>query len=107
MEQVGQRQRLRVLERLVDSSLLFFGFQIDSWEFRVVFRTIMQQEGMESSRGPHVAAQIDPDEGRVLDPIGARMFFERYLQGAHVDVYWGTPERFLVELDERGRSQRP
>lgn len=96
-----------VLERLVDSSLLFLGFQIDSWEFRVVFRTIMQQEGMESSRGPHVAAQIDPEEGRVLDPVGARAYFERYLRGAYVDMYWGTPERFLYELELHGRGRRP
>lgn len=96
-----------VLERLVDSSLLFFGFQIDSWEFRVVFRTIMQQEGMESSRGPHVAAQIDPEEGRVLDPVGARTYFERYLRGAYVDMYWGTPERFLYELEQHGWSRQP
>lgn len=96
-----------VLERLVDSSLLFVGFQIDSWEFRVVFRTIMQQEGMESSRGPHVAAQIDPEEGRVLDPIGARSYFERYLRGVYVDMYWGTPERFLHELEQHGWGPRP
>ncbi len=93
-----------VLERLVDSSLLFLGFQIDSWEFRAVFRTIMQQEGIESSRGPHVAAQIDPEEGRVLDPAGARAYFERYLQGAHTDVYWGTTDGFLVDLAQKGRG---
>lgn len=92
-----------VLERLVDSSLLFLGFQVDSWEFRAVFRTVMQQEGMESSLGPHIAAQLDPDEGQVLDAGGARAYFERYLQGAHVDVYWGTADSFLVDLERQRR----
>ena len=94
-----------VLERLVDSSLLFLGFQIDSWEFRTVFRTVVQQEGMESSPGPHIAAQLDPDEGAVLDPGGARAYFERYLQGARVDVYWGTADTFLADLAREERRR--
>lgn len=95
-----------VLERLIDSSLLFLGFHIDSWEFRAVFRTVMQQEGMESSRGPHVAAQVEPEEGRVLDPAGARTYFERYLRGAAIDIYWGTAEGFLADL-ARTRDRSP
>lgn len=96
-----------VLERLVDSSLLFLGFALDSWEFRATFRAIMQQEGMESSMGPHVAAQIDPEEGRVLDPAGARTYFERYLRGARIDVYWGTAEGFLADLKRHLRGGAP
>ena len=28
-----------------DSALLFLGFQLDDWDFRVLFRSIMGQEG--------------------------------------------------------------
>lgn len=87
-----------ILANLVESSLLFLGFQIDSWEFRVVFRTVMQRDGMVSSGGPHVAAQIEPEEGRVIDPTGARTYFERYLRDKSIDIYWGTTEGFLVDL---------
>ena len=54
-------------------SLLFLGFQINS----PVFRTIMQQEGMKSSRGPQFAVEIAPEAGRVLLPSRTRADFER------------------------------
>lgn len=95
-----------VLASLVDTSLLFLGFHIDSWEFRAVFRTIMQQEGMASSCGPHVAAQIEPEEGRVIDPTGARAYFERYLRAVSIDIYWGTTEGFLVDLVGRAGGEQ-
>src|SRR5258705_7046422 len=41
---------------------------------RVMFRAIMDQEGGRGRRSmyAHVAAQIDPEEGRILEPRGAR-----------------------------------
>lgn len=95
----------RVRRATSDASLLFLGFRLDDWDFRVLFRSILDPEG-KFRRGDfvHVAAQVDPEEGRFLDPLGARNFFERYIQDADIDVYWGTVKDFTRELSARWHS---
>jgi hypothetical protein len=90
----------RVVRRaLSDSGLLFLGFQLDDWNFRVLFRSIMGQPGGERRKGyKHVAVQIDPEEGRVQEPERARRYLESYFRGADIDIYWGTVEDFFKEL---------
>ena len=34
-----------VLEALVNSALLFVGFQLDDWQFRVLFHSLLDQQG--------------------------------------------------------------
>ena len=84
-----------VRRALADTALLFLGFQMDDWNFRVLFRSIMSQEGRGRRRGyAHVAAQIDPEEGRILEPERARRYLESYFQDADISIYWGSAEDF-------------
>jgi hypothetical protein len=46
----------------------------------------------------HVAAQIDPEEGRILEPRGARAYLQSYFTEAAINIYWGTPDDFAAEL---------
>ncbi len=51
----------QVGSKLNDSSLLFLGFRMDDWSFRVLFRSIMRRGGaMLRSRHAHVAVQSTP-----------------------------------------------
>jgi hypothetical protein len=89
---------------LVNSALLFLGFQSSDWSFRVIFRTILMQEGSSQlKRYSHVTAQIDPEEGRVLEPKRARKYLEDYFldQTAKTSVFWGSAEDFAAELQRR------
>ena len=87
---------------LVDTSLLFLGFQLEEWNFRVLFSSIMSQEGREMRQNYiHVAAQIDPEEGRILEPARARQYLESYFQRALISIYWGSPEDFTRELSQK------
>lgn len=88
-----------VVEHLADSSLLFLGLQIDSWEFRTVFRFVMQKEAARSTQYPHFSAQVDPVEDAVLDAGKTREYFEEYFKGSRVDLCWSTVERFLTDLE--------
>lgn len=92
-----------VRSAFADSALLFLGFRMEDWDFRVLFRSIMSQEGGALlEQHSHVAAQIDPEEGLTLEPEGARRYFERYFCKPHdVSVYWGSVESFLIELYKR------
>ncbi len=88
-----------VRRALADTALLFLGFQMDDWNFRVLYRSIMSQEGgSRRKKYSHIAAQIDPEEGRTLEPARARRYFETYFQGSDISIYWGTAEDFVKDL---------
>jgi len=89
-----------VRRALTDTALLFLGFQMDEWNFRVLFRSILaQQGGGRRDRYAHIAAQIEPEEGRLLEPERARRYLENYFsKGADISIYWGSSDDFLKEL---------
>ncbi len=102
----GNRDLIPVTVRraLADTALLFLGFHMEDWNFRVLFRSIMsQQGGGRRKRYAHIAAQIDPEQGRAVDIERARRYLEEYFDEADITIYWGSAEDFLAEL--RGRLE--
>jgi hypothetical protein len=92
---------------LSNSSLLFLGFRLDDWDFRVFCRFLMATEGGNlRSRYTHVAVQLDPDQGRGLPAASARRFLESYFGEEHkkITVYWGSVEDFIQELNQRWQA---
>jgi len=96
-----------VRRKLADTALLFLGFQLDDWNFRILYRSIMGQEGRgRRSRYAHIAAQIDPEGGRILEPKRARKYLEDYFQDADISIYWGSADDFIADLHKRaGETQ--
>ncbi|MGH2733432.1 MAG: CHAT domain-containing protein [Actinomycetota bacterium] len=94
---------------LANSALLFLGFRMDEWDFRVLFRSIMRLEGGRGLRYrfAHVAAQIDPEQGQTLEPERARRYLESYFQDARISIYWGSVEDFAADLHDRWKRERP
>ena len=91
-----------VRRALADTALLFLGFHMEDWNFRVLFRSILNQQGSgRRKRYAHVAAQIDPEQGRATDPARARRYLEGYFDTADITIYWGSAEDFLRELKAR------
>ncbi|MFN2197546.1 MAG: CHAT domain-containing protein [Anaerolineales bacterium] len=92
-----------VKRALTDTALLFLGFQLDDWQFRVLLRSILaQQGGMRRARYPHIAAQLEPEEARLLEPGRARKYLETYFsQGAQISLYWGAVDDFARDLSTR------
>jgi hypothetical protein len=91
---------LLVRRAFADRGLLFLGFRLEEWDFRILFRSIMKQEGsVRRDEYTNVAVQIDPEEGRTLEPAGARNYLERYFEGRDISVYWGSSDDFLRELN--------
>jgi hypothetical protein len=95
-----------VRRAIVDSGLLFVGFRLDEFSFRVLFRSIISQEGSALLDDyAHIAAQLNPEEGRIREPERARKYLESYFQNAaRITIYWGSVEDFLQELDRRRRA---
>ncbi|MEJ2708294.1 MAG: CHAT domain-containing protein [Anaerolineales bacterium] len=84
---------------LSSTSLLFLGFQMDDWEFRTFFRYLMAQEGRELLKFySHAAAQIEPEEERIVDVKRARNYLEEYFESENISIYWGNSGEFLKDL---------
>ena len=92
-----------VRRALAANGLVFLGFHVDDWDFRILFRGILRQQGSNASRRrANVAVQIEPSEGKMLEPRGARNYLQKYfLTNRAIATYWGTFEDFLQELVER------
>ena len=94
-----------VKRALSDSALLFLGFQMTDWDFRVLFRSIMnQQGGKRRAKYAHIAVQIDPEEDRIAEPEQARKFLQEYFQTAAIYIYWGGVQEFVRELQKYRRQ---
>jgi hypothetical protein len=89
-----------VRNALVGTGLLFLGFQMDDWAFRVLFRSILTFEGSERRKKlAHVAVQVEPEEDIVVSPKLAKDYIkDSFTKGASIDVFWGSVEDFAREL---------
>lgn len=93
-----------VLEMLANTALLFMGFRVDEWSFRVLFRSIIGQEGRRNNLAS-VAGQIVPEEDRYSDVRGTRKYLESYFdEAAKVAIYWGSVAEFADELGKKWES---
>lgn len=89
------------------TSLLFLGFKMEDWDFRVFFRSLRGREGGGWNKNiTHVAVQIAPEEGTVLDTARAREYLKQYFQGAKIDIYWGHVVDFMRELQVKWNERR-
>ena len=88
-----------VVNALTSTALLFLGFRTDDWDFRVLFRTLMAQEGSAQLRDyKHVTAQIEPEEDHLINLQRARKHIEQVFNKDNIGVYWGHSDAFLSAL---------
>jgi hypothetical protein len=86
------------------NALLFLGFHFEDWRFRVLFRSILNEQRRNQGR-PYqsVAVQINPDDGG-LQPEAARRYLAKYFGDPNtVGIYWGSTDSFLQELLKRAQ----
>jgi hypothetical protein len=96
-----------VQRALADSALVFLGFRIDAWDFRVLLRCLLSQEGgHRRDRYKHVAAQLDVGSG-MTSPERAREYLRDYFaqfKETSIDIFWGTVDQFVASLAGQGRA---
>ncbi len=97
-----------VSDALADSGLLFLGFRLEDWSFRILFRSVINPEGHQRrSRYANIAGQILPEEGLFLDPERARRYMESYLRGSEISLFWGSIDDFMQELHTKWEEAGP
>lgn len=94
-----------VREALTQKALLFLGYELDDWDFRVLFQGIKAFGGNVLMRKrPHVGVQLNP-ELQSIEPESAQEYLESYFGEDNVTIYWGALDSFVkrlrTELDER------
>jgi hypothetical protein len=83
----------QIQKALAASSLLFVGYRLADWSFRVIHRGLVSA-GEQSLRRLSVTVQLRPSEA-------AEKYLDQYFGAMNVRVYWGTATEFAAELRER------
>jgi hypothetical protein len=90
----------QIQRAVAETTLLFIGYSLADWNFRVIHRAlVMNGEG--SLRRMSVTVQIDPDPTRAEV---TRKYLNKYFGAMNVRVYWGTAAEFVTELTLRWRE---
>jgi hypothetical protein len=90
-----------------EKSLLFLGYGLSDWSFRVLYRSILNEERRYGRDYKSVAVQLQPSTEN-LSPENARKFLEKYFPNDKFNIYWGRSAEFLKDLwarwSARGRT---
>lgn len=93
---------------LASNALLFVGYSMTDWTFRVLFRSLIEMIRIKPQR-PAVAIQVPPTDVLPGHEATAREYLEQYhrsLQGIDVRMYWGTARDFARELRTRWEAYK-
>lgn len=104
---LGQVVPPPIQEALGTTSLLFVGYSLNDWNFRVLMRSVMRKIN-KSSKRMNVSVQLPPgDDSIVADRRdAAEAFLCDYLGTEQVTVHWGDAGQFLAELRQRWEVAR-
>ena len=89
----------RIQQAFRETSLLFLGYRLADWDFRVLFRSLAGY--LEKSiQQVHVSVQLLPVRDQVPDELKreAREYLDKYFGRLNIKVYWGTCADFCREL---------
>jgi hypothetical protein len=88
-----------VQEALSATSLLFVGYRLADWNFRVLFRGFVELT-QPSDRRLSVTVQLPPTQSPELRER-AMSYLGRYFDKKEIVVYWGDALEFMAELRAR------
>jgi hypothetical protein len=89
---------------LAQSSLLFMGYRVYDWDFRVLFRSLASFiKRSELEKRVNVAVQLVPlnDDAEQDQITEAMNFLDKYFENYDVRVFWGDCHQFVAELRRR------
>jgi hypothetical protein len=92
-----------VRRALGNTNLLFIGYSLEDWNFRVLMRHLMKQQQVQPhDRYNSISIQLSSDKMPPERQKRAEKFLEDYLKSSSsIDVYWGDAGSFLAELQRR------
>jgi len=96
---------LVVRKAFMSASLLFVGYRIADWNFRVLFRSLVTYLEFALGRS-HYSVQSIPreDELTAEGKKRAQDYLVRYFDRQNITVFWGFSQDFTTELGRRWRE---
>jgi hypothetical protein len=88
-----------IQEALSATSLLFVGYRLADWNFRVLFRGFVELT-QSSDRRLSVTVQLPPAQSTEFRDR-AMQYLSRYFDKKEIVVYWGDALEFMAELRRR------
>ena len=91
-----------VLSALTDYPLLFIGYSLQDWTFRVLFHGLLRAQS-DVLRRRSISVQLLPPVNISIEQAErrAREYITRYLEGWRISIFWGTAAKFCTELRDR------
>ena len=90
---------LTVKRALTGQSLLFIGYSIADWNFRVLLGSLNQNLGSGSQRLN--VAVMPPPKGPENESVKTQEYLTKYYEEIKVQVHWATARDFCAELRRR------
>ena len=93
---------VQVLPALTRQPLLFIGYSLRDWSFRMLFHGLVKAVA-DVQRRRHVSVQLTPstDESDADAQRRAEAYLTDYFQLLNISVFWGTSHDFCAELGRR------
>jgi hypothetical protein len=89
----------RIQRALAGASLLFIGYSLQDWSFRVIFRGVIQSTEA-SLRRISVTVQLPP-AADAPQSTQRQTYLDEYFNSLDIRVFWGTAREFAAELRRR------
>jgi hypothetical protein len=93
----------QVRRSLAGTSLLFVGYSLADWSFRVLFRGLVTSVE-QSLRRISLTVQLPPgseESGSPTNEEEIQNYLSKYFGQIDIRVYWGTAQEFMNELRTR------
>jgi hypothetical protein len=89
----------KIEERFTSTSLLFVGYSLNDWNFRVLFRSVVSYMDL-TARRAHISVQLSPlkDTATAVQKKSAEDFLNGYFGNLKIRVYWGNAKAFAKDL---------
>ncbi|MDH4137948.1 MAG: SIR2 family protein [Anaerolineae bacterium] len=96
----------RIQEALTGASLLFIGYSLADWDFRVLFRGLVMSTEP-SLRRISVTVQLLPQPADAPESTRQRVhqYLDEYFNKIDMRVYWGTAREFAAELRQHCQKE--
>lgn len=93
-----------IQETFAATSLMFIGYRMNDWTFRVLFRGLVS--AVESGlRRTSIAVQLPP-EMQEPQRLNVQKYLNSYYNNMRTLVYWGTADEFTSELRARCKDAK-
>lgn len=97
---------LYLREALTESSLILLGYRLQDWDFRVLFRGIINAKHS-SLRRFSLAIQLDPTQQHgVENAEEAQRYLKKYFEPAKFRIEWGDTGSFIKKLRQEWNKWR-